>query len=154
AREFVELARLEKAPSPQRLQEWKDALNWFFRRGRESKVMAGVPTLGRDDLGQTSWEAALIAGLRQRHFDWGTEQTYRGWLWRFVHFLEPRPIQDAGGAEVRAFLSKLVTELRVGPATQKQALNALVFYFRDVEGQDLGEIGGFVRARKHVRVPV
>ena len=39
AREFVELTRLEQAPSPARLQEWKDALNWYFRRGRE----AGAP---------------------------------------------------------------------------------------------------------------
>ncbi len=154
AREFVELSRLEKAPSPLRLQEWKDALNWFFRRGKEPKPIAGVPPLARDDLGQTEWEKALIARLRERHFAWRTEQTYRGWLWRFVRFLEPGSIQEAGGTEVRTFLSKLAAELRVGPATQKQALNALVFYFREAAGKDLGDIGEFVRARKHVRVPV
>src|SRR4030095_830167 len=49
---------------------------------------------------------------------------------------------------------KLAVEHRVGAATQKQALNALVFYFREVEGKELGEVGEFIRARKHVRVPV
>jgi hypothetical protein len=46
AREFVELARLEHVPSPARLQEWKDALNWYFRRGREAAgaALKGVLT--------------------------------------------------------------------------------------------------------------
>ena len=38
--------------------------------------------------------------------------------------------------------------------TERQALNALVVYFRGVEGRELGDKGGFVRARKRVRVPV
>lgn len=90
AREFVELARLEQSPSPARLQEWKAALNWFFQRGREARavMLKGVPPLARSDLGGPAWEAALIAHLRQRGRSWRTEQTYRGWLWRFVKWLE------------------------------------------------------------------
>lgn len=156
AREFVELARLERAPSPARLQEWKDALNWYFRRGREAAAVAlqGVPPLARADLGQAGWEQGLIARLRQRQCAWRTEQTYRGWLWRFARFLGQRPMESAGGAEVRAFLSKLAVEERVGVATQRQALNALVFYFREVATKELGELGDFARARKRPRVPV
>ena len=156
ALEFVELARLERAPSPARLQEWKDALNWYFRRGREAAAVAlkGVPPLARTDLGQADWEQGLIARLRLRQCSWRTEQTYRGWLWRFVRFLGKRPVASAGGGEVRAFLSKLAVEERVGVATQRQALNALVFYFREVAPKELGELGDFARARKRTRVPV
>ena len=183
AREYVELARLERAPSAGRLQEWKEALNWFFRRGRAATAAAaqGVPPLARNDLGRTDWEAGLIARVRQRHFSWRTEQTYRGWLWRFVRWLEgaareagstPHPqslspieaeretdggaarLASAGAAEVRAFLSKLAVEERVGGATQKQALNALVFYLRDVAGQEPGDFSDFVKARRRVRIPV
>lgn len=156
AREYVELVQLERAPHPARLQAWKDALNWYFRRGREAELAAlhGVPPLARSDLGQADWEAELIAGVRQRHFSWRTEQTYRGWLWRFAGFLDGRPMGDAGGAEVRAFLTKLAVEERVGVATQRQALNALVFFFRDVKGRDLGDFSDFTRARVRVRVPV
>jgi hypothetical protein len=77
AREFAELARLEHAPGPGRAQEWQDALNWYFRRGREGAQAAlrDVPPLARTDQGQTAWEAALIAGLRERHLAWRTEQT-------------------------------------------------------------------------------
>jgi integron integrase len=187
AREFVELARLEQAPSPARLQEWKEALNWYFRQGREASVvlLKGVPSLARTDQGQTAWEAALIAGLRERHLAWRTEQTYRGWMWRFVKWLEggrkgldtspsvPLPgrggeetaredarptgevsLAEVGAAEVRGYLSHLAVEERVGVASQRQALNALVFFFREVEGRDLGDFSDFVRARKRVRVPV
>lgn len=125
AREFVELSRLEQAPSPGRVQEWKDALNWYFRQGRDGSAVAlkGVPPLARSDLGQAPWEQGLIARIRQKHLAWRTEQTYRGWLWRFAHFLGPRSMAEAGGAEARAFLSRLAVEERVGAATQRQALH-------------------------------
>jgi integron integrase len=156
ARDYVELARLEHTPSPAQLQEWKDGLNWFFRRGRESSAVAmkGVPPLARSDLGRNDWEQRLVARLRLKHFSWRTEQTYRGWLWRFAHFLGPRTMSSAGGSEIREFLTKLAVEERVAVATQKQALNALVFYFRQVEGKNLGDFSDFARSRRRVRVPV
>ena len=156
AREFVALARLREAPSPARLREWQEGLNWFFRRAKEAgnAALQGVPSLARTDLGTASWEVAFIAYLRQRGRSWRTEQTYRGWLWRFVRWLGKRPIAEAGAAEVREFLSHLATHERVGVATQKQALNALVVFFRDVEGRELGMVGDFERAQRRVRVPV
>jgi integron integrase len=42
----------------------------------------------------------------------------------------------------------------VGAATQKQALNALVFYLREVEGKEPGDFSDFARARRRVRMPV
>jgi integron integrase len=180
AREFVELWRLEQGPSPARLQEWKDGLNWYFRRGREvaAVVLRGVPPLGRADLGGPAWEVALIAYLRQRGRSWRTEQAYRGWMWRFVKWLEsaeggtrsaehrtgksgeladrevcPTALAAVTAAEVKGFLTMLAVEERCSVATQRQALNALVVYFRDVEGRELGAIE-FERGRKRVRVPV
>jgi integron integrase len=156
AREHMELARLEQAPAPGRLQEWKDGLNWFFRRGQEasSTALRGVPPLAKSDLGRTDWEQRLVARLRLKGFSWRTEQTYRGWAWRLARFLGQRPMSGADGAAVRAFLTKLAVEERVGAATQKQALNALVFYLREVTGREPGDFSDFERARRRVRVPV
>jgi integron integrase len=156
AREYMELARLEQAPAPGRLQEWKDGLNWFFRRGQEasSTALRGVPPLAKSDLGWTDWEQRLVARLRLKGFSWRTEQTYRGWAWRLARFLGQRPMSGADGAAVRAFLTKLAVEERVGAATQKQALNALVFYLREVTGREPGDFSDFERARRRVRVPV
>lgn len=156
AREHVELLRLEQAPSPARLEEWKQALNWYFRQSRSGAgwPVPGVPPLARADLGRTPWEQALVAGVRERHLAWRTEQTYRGWMWRLVRFLGKRPLAEAGAAEVKEFLSELAVRERASVSAQKQALNALVFYFQKVEGRALGDLGDFVRARKRVRVPV
>ena len=61
---------------------------------------------------------------------------------------------SASGADVRAFLTRLVVEERLGVAAQNQALNALLFYFRQVEAKDLGDVSGFAQARRRVRMPV
>ena len=153
AREYMELQRLERAPGPAQLQEWKDALNWLFRcrRDQQRSVLTGVPPLGRADLGQTPWERRLVTTLRVRHLSWRTEQTYRGWAWRLARFLGERPVESANEQDVRDFLSHLATTERVGAAAQKQALNALVFLLREAEGKPLGDFGEFTRARRHLR---
>ncbi|MGO8926225.1 MAG: integron integrase [Limisphaerales bacterium] len=156
AREYVELQRLERALGPTQLQVWKDALNWLFRCRRcpPGAVLTGVPPLGRADLGRTPWERRLVEKIRVRHLAWRTEQTYRGWAWRLADFLGERPVESATGEEVRSFLSHLATAQRVGASAQKQALNALVFLLREVEGKELGDFSDFTRARRRLRMPV
>ena len=117
-------------------------------------VLTGVPPLARADLGQTPWERRLVEKIRVRHLSWRTEQTYRGWAWRLAHFLGVRPVESAVGEDVRSFLSHLATAERVGASAQKQALNALVFLLREVEGKELGDFGEFTRARRRLRMPV
>jgi hypothetical protein len=80
AREYVELQRLERAPGPAQLQEWKDALNWLFRcgRGQRRAALMDVPPLGRADLGRTPWERRLVETIRVRHLSWRTEHEQEG----------------------------------------------------------------------------
>lgn len=63
-------------------------------------------------------------------------------------------MESATGEDVRSFLSQLATVERVGASAQKQALNALVFLLREVEGKALGDFGEFTRARRRLRMPV
>jgi len=113
-----------------------------------------VPPLGRTDLGRADWERRLIQRLRLLHLAWRTEEAYRGWAWRLARFLGNRPMSAATGEDVRAFLTKLAVVDKVSVATQKQALNALVFYLREVEGKEPGDFSDFARARRRVRAPV
>ena len=59
-----------------------------------------------------------------------------------------------GEHEVRAFLSHLAVAGQVASATQNQALNALVFLYRNVLERPLGECTGIVRAKRLQRIPV
>jgi len=59
-----------------------------------------------------------------------------------------------GEAEIGQFLSSLATEAQVSASTQNQALNALLFPYREVLEKPIGYINGVVRAKRPSRLPV
>lgn len=134
---------------------WKEGLNWFFRNGHKTGVPQppGVPSVGQADTGKADWERRLIERLRLNHYSWRTEQTYRDWARRFAVFVGKKGVETASGEEVRAFLTELAVKGRVSKATQKQALNALVFLFREGLQRDPGNFSEFERARRGRRIP-
>lgn len=140
-------------------QLWKDALNWFFREGRRHCEAAprlvdrALPTLGQADTGAQPWERRLIERLRIQHYAWRTEKTYREWAWRLADFIRPRDLESAAGEDIKSFLSDLAVRGRVSVATQKQALNALIFLFRAALGREAGDLAGFQLSRRGPRVP-
>lgn len=143
----------------------RKALDWFFRRAQEQSTVASesgsspatlsgdVPPLAKTDLGKSEWERRLIECIRRRHLLWRTEQTYRIWAWRFAQFLGSLPVESAGGDDIRRFLTHLATRERIASATQKQALNALVFLLREVFQKELGDFSEYTRARQWTRIP-
>lgn len=58
-----------------------------------------------------------------------------------------------GGAELEAFLTHLAVEEHVAASTQNQALNAIVFLYREVLKQDLGIQIESVRAKRSRYLP-
>ena len=119
--------------------------------GRRAFEHAPAP---RNDLGATNWEKDLIRAIRTRGFLWRTEQTYRDWAWRFARSIAPRSPYVSEGKDVQAFLTRLAVEARASASSQKQALNALVFFLQEALRIDLGDLSGFTRASRHRRVPV
>ncbi len=95
---------------------------------------------------------ALIQAAREKGFLWRTEQTYREWAKRFVRFLAPRSVYLAEACHIGAFLSSLAVDHRASQSTQKQALNALVFFLQAGLKRPLGEIP-FRRAEPGRKVP-
>jgi integron integrase len=93
--------------------------------------------------------------LRYHHYAYRTEQTYCDWILRFIRFhgAQTHP-KDMGKAEVEAFLSHLATHGRVSAATQRLALNAIVFLYRQVLDQPIEDRIEPIRARRHPRLPV
>jgi integron integrase len=80
--------------------------------------------------------------LRYHHYAYRTEQTYCQWILRYIdHFGSKTHPNLLGAKGVERYLSYLATEGKVSASTQRQALNALVFLYREVLGQSLdGEI--------------
>lgn len=92
--------------------------------------------------------------LRTRHYSHRTEQAYVYWLRRFVRFHRLRNPTEMAEPEVSRFLAHLAVEARVSPATQSQALGALLFFYRHVLGRRLGQVAGIERAKQPSRLPV
>jgi integron integrase len=118
--------------------------------------------------------------MRFKQFSRRTEETYLQWIRRFILFHRkkalPRPPgegqsgvhgvsrptagwvwrhpKDMGEAEVRAFLTDLAVKRGVVAATQNQALNALLFLYREMLGVEMGWVDGFERAKRSQRVPI
>jgi integron integrase len=94
--------------------------------------------------------------LRLHHYSIHTERSYVDWIVRFVRFHGMRSRADLVPAEpkIEAFLTDLAVRGNVAPATQNQAMNALVFLYKRVLSESLPGSINAVRADKRVTVPV
>jgi integron integrase len=165
------LAEVE-ADGGDRREDLRAALRWFFLAARSRPVSAAAPAcrpglpapdvtdLATDirpehvDSGGPEWERRLVSRIRVLHLMWRTEQTYREWCGRFAAWLAPRSMDSATGEDVKGFLDHLAVERDVAASTQRQALNALVFYWREVRGEEPGDLSGYRPARASRRLPV
>jgi hypothetical protein len=98
--------------------------------------------------------AQVREALRTRHYSLRTEKMYVHWIKRFIFFHHKRHPLEMGEAEIGQFLSSLARESHVSASTQNQALNALLFLYQAVLGQQIGYLEGVVRAKRPRRLPV
>jgi site-specific recombinase XerD len=92
--------------------------------------------------------------IRLKHYSIRTEQAYMDWIKRFILFHHKRHPAAMGLEEVRAFLSHLATVQQVASSTQRQALSAIVFLYREILGRETGWIDHIERAKQPERLPV
>ncbi|WP_197468402.1 phage integrase N-terminal SAM-like domain-containing protein, partial [Alcanivorax sp. HI0083] len=92
--------------------------------------------------------------IRVRHYSHRTEKTYWYWIRYFIRFHKLRHPAEMAEREVSLFLTWLATSRNVAAATQNQALNALVFLYRHVIHQPLGEVENISRAKRPAKLPV
>jgi integron integrase len=92
--------------------------------------------------------------IRIRHYSIRTEQAYVQWIRRFILFHRKRHPREMGAAELTAFLTDLAVQHNVAASTQNQALNAILFLYRDVLKIELPWLDQVQRAKKPQRLPV
>lgn len=91
--------------------------------------------------------------LRLRHYAYRTEQTYTMWVGRYLKYAGGQGLAWNNPGSVRAYLSYLALQCKVASSTQNQALNALMFLFRDTLRVDVPQINA-VRAKRGSKLPV
>jgi integron integrase len=91
--------------------------------------------------------------LRYHHYAYRTEQTYCDWIKRYLkhHGYRAHP-RELGERDIEHFLSHLATADKVAAATQRQALNAIMFLYRDVLDIEPGDISP-IRSKRQRKPP-
>lgn len=78
--------------------------------------------------------------IRSRHYSFKTEKTYCYWVLYYIRFHKLKHPETMGNFEIEAFLEYLSVSRNVSGNTQKTALNALVFMYREFLKIDISNL--------------
>ena len=95
--------------------------------------------------------------MRVQHYSIRTERTYVDWIQRFIrhHQLTKREqLVEQPEAKIEAFLTHLAVDGKVAPSTQNQAMNAIIYLYREFLRHPLEGRINAIRADKKARLPV
>ena len=95
----------------------------------------------------------LRQDIRARGYAYQTEKTYLHWVRRFILFHNKRHPREMGAEHINSFLSHLGCQRHCSPATQRIALNALIYLYRKFLKVELDALN-FEKARIKRRLPV
>lgn len=132
--DFITRSILAFSPTEERVQRWREAGQWFLDCHRKDLC------------------SPLIFQVRRRNYALSTEESYVAWLKRFLGFHHQPKFFDC--SMITAFLDDLSTRQGVSINTQKNALNALVFFYKQVLQLDTEGKLSFKTASKGRKLPV
>lgn len=91
--------------------------------------------------------------LRLNHYSYQTEKAYIYWIKDFIRFHRYEHPQNLTEKDVVSFLNYLANKRNVAINTQKQALNALAYLYKNIIQNPLGQLEGIQRSSKPKRLP-
>lgn len=134
---------------------WIQDLDWATWRQRwvGAVTLEQMETIQSGVLPEDPVLRQFVVRLRTRQLSMRTERTYVEWVERCRGF---HHLSEAGAVEERhvgPFLEHLVVERQVSASTQRQALNALVAFFKETQGRSEIHIGSYRPSSKARQVP-
>jgi integron integrase len=91
--------------------------------------------------------------IRLKQYSYQTEKQYLHWIKRYILFHNKKHPASMGTAHIESFLTHLAVEDQVAASTQNQALNALLFLYKNILHQEFDEPIDAVRAKRPRRLP-
>jgi integron integrase len=82
-----------------------------------------------------------------------SERAYAGWVVRYIRFHRMTHPAQLGEPEIIAYITHLASARRMARSSQMQALSAIVFLYRHVLGQPVGDLRSALRATAPPRLP-
>ena len=96
----------------------------------------------------------IIKHIRMKHYSIRTEQSYLGWFLRYVSFHSMKDPVELMEKDISLYLEHLVINRKVSSSTQSQALNAIVFFYKQVLNRELSDNITYAHSKKPKRLPV
>jgi len=91
--------------------------------------------------------------IRRKGYARRTEEAYTQWVRRFILFHGKRHPAEMGAPEIEAFLTHLAVDRHVAASTQNQALQAILFLYREVLHRPIEDRLRFLYAKRPQRLP-
>ena len=95
----------------------------------------------------------LRTQIRRKNYSFKTEQSYIGWVKRYLSFSDNLSLDHSATDSISDFLNTLANQ-NVSASTQNQALCSLVFFFKNTLQKNPGKIKDFKYARTTRNLPV
>jgi integron integrase len=96
----------------------------------------------------------LRTRIRVKHYSPSTEKLYVNWVKRFILFNNKTHPKDMGEKEIRNYLNFLAVKKHVSASTQNQALNAILFLYKEIIKKEIGWLKDVKRAKYKKNLPV
>jgi integron integrase len=98
-------------------------------------------------------EQRIRDACRVKHYSLSTERVYVAWYKRFVRWAGLKHPATLGGDMVERWLSHLATVEQVSASTQRQALAAILFLYKQVLNLNLPWLDNVTRAKQSRHLP-
>lgn len=92
--------------------------------------------------------------IRTRHYSKRTEHAYAGWIKKFILFHNKKHPSEMGADEIRAYINNLATNHHVSSSTQNQALQGILFLYKNILKKEVGWIKEIKRSARVKHLPV
>jgi integron integrase len=91
---------------------------------------------------------------RAKHYSLRTEDAYAMWLRKYIYFHDKQHPSGLNGTHVQAFIQYLSVDKECSASTVRQALSAIIFFYREVLKLELPWIDGLATPKRPTYVPV
>jgi integron integrase len=91
--------------------------------------------------------------LRRKHYSRNTEKTYLYWVRQYIYFHQKQHPKDLNSSHIEQFLNHLAIDKKTAGTTQSQALNAVVYLYRQVLKLDVGDLDYLRNVRTFKNIP-
>ncbi|MDP1881065.1 MAG: integron integrase [Parachlamydiaceae bacterium] len=92
--------------------------------------------------------------MRTNHYSPKTEESYLKWIKEFIIYSGKIHPQELGAKEIQNYVSHLAVDKFVSASTQNQALQAILFLYKNIIKRDVGWINDIKHVKRVKHLPV